>query len=319
MPLILTCFRISKIAIVCCPVFRTAHLIASFWPHRVSHLNAGITRLKISSEAMREVSEEFGKLKEGLMKLLKEGRIVRASFGADLQSGSNQDWVELYAERVWSEGVAGVFVGEESVDVALGLFDWRKPVLYGPDCWQSTIESVSLTGDGFLSAVKELVQISREGAIHIADFGIWPWQGKTWENTREILTPIIELISQTSPLNKQRELVLHTSDKDGRKDIARCAQYDVAFWEKLSKAFGNIRIRIKVWPHTSMEGETKHDRHFITQVGAISFSNSFQAKPGTCNVAFLSPSEREKLRRQYVNGPKKPIEDCWVLPVPCTN
>ena len=62
----------------------------------------------------------------------------------------------------------GIFVPEDLVDLRAGLFDWRLPGLYGPACWLTVPQKISLTGEGFcqLSRVCSASLTSFISSIH---------------------------------------------------------------------------------------------------------------------------------------------------------
>ena len=267
---------------------------------------------------IRDVSKRFGeieglgpqalgRLREVLVKLQKDKRIIQASFCESQGPTADTKWLDRYETDIKSEGVVGIFVPEDLVDLRAGLFDWRLPGLYGPACWLTVPQKISLTGEGFLSAIEGLQRFSNQ--FHIVDPQMWPFKnGSAWGSTRKILTAIVHSISEHCPEGRQRKLILHTAEKD-RGPLKDAVESDRDYWDELHGKFSNVQIVFNLWPFDSLDTGREHDRHFFTEKFGLSFTNSFQEKENdTCGVIFLSPAERSEKYKKYVNSQDRVLE-----------
>ena len=265
-------------------------------------------RRKISELSIGDRTKK--KYSELLDKLHKDKRLipVHLQFSEEVE-----DWLSEYKQDIFSAGAKGIFVVDDSVDVGSKLFSWKRPATEGPDNWGNNLESISMTPEGFGDATSELIQLSREP--HIVDPAIWPSRGsESWFDTKKILEPIVQRVSLMCPSGRSRVLTLHTSEKPARPAILEVIDSDREFWEALWSSYPNVRIRFKQWPYENAETGREHDRFFFTELGAISFTNSFQEKvPGQCRVQFLSPKEHAVLKRQYMSNSINPVKSHWAL------
>ena len=71
--------------------------------------------------------QALGRLREVLVKLQKDKRIIQASFCESQGPTADTKWLDRYETDIKSEGVVGIFVPEDLVDLRACLFDWRLP------------------------------------------------------------------------------------------------------------------------------------------------------------------------------------------------